>query len=82
MENNLEVLIKPLSGGAFAIALLNPTREPIAKMELKWSEVPQLKGDYVIHDIWDGRDIGDTTRDFVGAIKSHDVKVFKLTRLK
>lgn len=73
-----EIWIKPLKDDAFAVCLLHASRKFANKMELKWSEIPQLTGTYTVRDLWEAKNLGDTTKDWTGELQWHDVKLFKL----
>ena len=70
-------LAKELSDGDWAICVFNPSKAS-ATLELKWSDLPFLKGTYAVHDVWSKRDAGDTTANFSGEITSHDVALLRL----
>ncbi len=79
MENNLEVLIKPLSGGDTAICLLNRGEDP-KKLSFSWSQYG-VTGRFSIHNIWDARDQGTTDMPYTATIGRHQVILLRLKKL-
>jgi alpha-galactosidase len=76
-EPGKEIWAKELSGGDWAVCLLNTGKES-ATLELDFKQLPFLKGTYAVRDLWRKQDIGDTTHDFSGGIASHDVALLRL----
>jgi alpha-galactosidase len=81
-DANSEVWFKQLSNGDWGVCLLNPTKTT-AQLKLSWKDLTFLNGDkYQVRDIWNAKDLGDTSTDFSGEIVSHDVALFRLTQTK
>jgi alpha-galactosidase len=86
---DIEVWIKPLANGDFAVCFLN--RSPLeASLDFKWPEIasdPDFKKNYAIDnrysvfDIWNNKDLGTTATNITGTIKGHDV-LFVLLKKK
>lgn len=77
-----EIWIKELSGGQWAVCLLNPTAAS-EQIKLKWKDLTFVVGrKYLVRDLWAGKDLGDTGTNFSGDIASHDVALFWLTPAK
>jgi alpha-galactosidase len=76
-EPTREIWAKELSGGDWAVAVLNTGKEP-ATLGVSWSQLPFLKGTYSVRDLWANKDLGDTSTDFSGLVASHDVALLRL----
>jgi alpha-galactosidase len=76
-DDSKEVWAKELTSGDWAVCLFNPGKAS-ATLELKWSDLPFLKGNYTVRDVWAKKDSGDTMKDFSGEIASHDVALLRL----
>ncbi len=77
-----EIWIKELSGGQWAVCVLNPTTAS-EHIKLDWKDLTFLAGrKYLVRDLWAGQDLGDTNTSFSGEIASHDVALFRLTPAK
>jgi alpha-galactosidase len=87
-ENNLEVWVKPLKNNAWAIAFVNMKEEPV-EVEFDWTKHEigddlngrylQLKNNpYKIRDLFNHKDLGDTSTPLKTNIGVHDVFMIKL----
>lgn len=56
-NGNMEVWVKPLSGGASAVALFN-RGEDEATLTVKWADIG-LQGNHRLRDLWHRRDLDD-----------------------
>ncbi|HEX2854375.1 MAG TPA: glycoside hydrolase family 27 protein [Opitutaceae bacterium] len=81
-SRNIEVWIKELSNGEWAVCALN-TAGTTADIVIVWEYLQwQLKGHYTLRDLWAKKAAGDTKTDKTVRLESHDVALFKLTPLK
>jgi alpha-galactosidase len=79
-EGDHEVWVKPLTGGAWAVALLNRGTTPV-RMQVRWSELGLgADASMLVRDLWAHRDLGTFAGDFSARVRSHDVVMVKLTR--
>ena len=76
-EDGKEVWAKELSGGDWAVCMLNSGPET-AKLELDWKKLDFLKGNYSVRDLWGKQDVGDTASPYTAEIGSHDVALLRL----
>jgi len=82
---SLEVWVKPLTGGDWAIAMLNRGTTPLP-VNFDWTtpviadELSKRKfeGVYTIYDLWTKASRGDTSKAFVAEIPPHDVILLRL----
>ncbi len=79
VEQGKEVWVKELSGGDWAVCMLNDTPAE-AEMSLNWSDLAVLAGKtYKVRDLWAKKDLGTTKDNYTGKIVSHDVALFRLS---
>lgn len=90
VEDGVEVWVKPLSDGAWAITFLNRTELP-KKINFDWKKNPIKDADFgyeadfgktifKIKDLWKNKEVGNTNKVFTSEIAPHDVVVLKLTK--
>ncbi|AXB58817.1 glycoside hydrolase family 27 protein [Flavobacterium fluviale] len=86
--DGVEVWVKPLSDGAWAVSFVNRT-ETAKKVAFDWSknnfkdidfgyEADFSKTTFKIKDLWKNKETGNTTKVFSASIASHDVITLKL----
>lgn len=76
-----EVWVKPLSGGAFAVCILN-TQPDAAALRQDWSDLHDLAGkQFSVRDVWSGHDLGTTASPTTAAIPAHGVALLMLQPL-
>jgi len=86
--DGVEVWVKPLSDGAWAVSFINRT-ETSKKVNFDWKknnikdidfgyEADFSKTIFKIKDLWKNKEIGNTKKAFVAEIASHDVITLKL----
>jgi alpha-galactosidase len=89
-EDGLEVWVKPLSDGNWAVTFLNRS-EVSKKINFDWKkhlikdadfgyEADFSKTVYKLKDLWKNKEIGNTKKSFVSDLASHDVITLKLSR--
>jgi alpha-galactosidase len=89
-EEGLEVWVKPLSDGNWAVTFLNRS-EVSKKINFDWKkhlikdtdfgyEADFGKTVYKLKDLWKNKEIGNTKKNFVSELASHDVITLKLSR--
>jgi alpha-galactosidase len=87
-ENGLEVWVKPLSDGNWAITFLNRSEAPI-KINYDWKKNPIKDVDFgyeadfnktifKIKDLWKNKEAGNTKKNFTADLASHDVITLRL----
>jgi alpha-galactosidase len=76
-----EIWAKELSNGCWAVCFFNNSAETV-KLRINWSNLPFLKGNYEIRDLWQKKNIGQTNKKFKGEMPAHDVILVKLTPAK
>ena len=89
-ENDIEIWIKPLTNGEWALAFVNMSEQPKI---LKFDWLRHKMGDdlnqrfldfkketYSIRDLYGHKIIGNTTTELNAEIKSHDVLFIKLEK--
>jgi alpha-galactosidase len=73
-----EIWIKQLSRERWGVCILNPSPQS-TPLTLKWSDLPFLgTAKYRVRDLWQHRDLGETTTNFDREIASHDVALLRL----
>lgn len=96
----LEVYLKPLANGEFAICFFNRISQPV-NIEFNWKTlelqasqggtpllmVPEIeRNDYTfsstynLRDLWQKKEVGNTSKPYKYAIPAHDVVVLKLMK--
>lgn len=86
--DGIEVWVKPLSDGAWAISFVNRT-ETSKKINFDWKknnikdadfgyEADFSKTNFKIKDLWKNKEVGNTKKAFIAQIASHDVITLKL----
>ena len=86
----MEVWVKPLSDGNWAVTFLNRS-ELSKKINFDWKkhlikdadfgyEADFNKTIYKLKDLWKNKEIGNTKKSFVSDLASHDVITLKLSR--
>nr|WP_198999993.1 glycoside hydrolase family 27 protein [Flavobacterium sp. ASV13] len=89
-EDGLEVWVKPLSNGNWAITFLNRS-ERIKKINFDWKKntIKDVDFGYLadfnstvfkITDLWKNKETGNTRKNFISELAPHDVIALKLTR--
>jgi len=88
VEDGVEVWVKPLSDGAWAITFLNRTELP-KKINFDWKKNPIKDADFgyeadfnktifKIKDLWKNKEAGTTKKNFTADIVAHDVITLRL----
>jgi alpha-galactosidase len=77
-RNNLQIFLKPLSGGDTAVCLFNRGDQPI-EANIDWKKYG-IGPDHAIRDLWKKQAAGTTATAFRASIPKHDVIVLKLTK--
>ncbi len=81
-ETGREIWLKELSGGEWAVCLLN-TGEAPADLAIDFPSMWVLgKGPFAIRDLWDKRDAGTTAKPFTKRLEPHDVALLRLKPVK
>jgi alpha-galactosidase len=87
--DGVEVWVKPLSDGAWAVSFLNRT-DSLKKINFDWKknnfkdsdfgfETDFSKTTFKVKDLWKNKEAGTTKKIFISEIASHDVITLKLT---
>lgn len=88
IEDGVEVWVKPLSDGAWAVTFLNRTELP-KKINFDWKKNPIKDADFgyeadfnktifKIKDLWKNKEAGTTKKNFTADIVPHDVITLRL----
>ena len=88
VEDGVEVWVKPLSDGAWAVTFLNRTELP-KTINFDWKKHPIKNADfgfdadfakntYQLQDLWKNKSAGSTKKNFTAAIIAHVVITLKL----
>jgi alpha-galactosidase len=80
-EPTREIWVKELSGGEWAVALLN-TSASAADLSINFPDMWVLGGKFAIRDLWDKKDAGTTDQVFTKHLASHDVALLRLSKVK
>ncbi|MFZ5494111.1 MAG: glycoside hydrolase family 27 protein [Verrucomicrobiota bacterium] len=81
-EPGREIWVRELSGGDWAVALLNTGDEP-AELEIDFAHGWWfLGGECAVRDIWEKKDTGTTKQAFRKRLDSHDVAFLRLKPVK
>jgi alpha-galactosidase len=75
---DLQVWMKPLRGGARAVALVNRTAAP-AEIAVEWSAIGLRPGAAAVRDLWAHRDLGRHVSRFGAPVPSHGVVMVRVT---
>ncbi len=81
-EPGQEMWVRELSGGDWAVALLN-TGKSTADLSIDFSHGWWfLGGNCAVRDVWDKKDAGTTEKKFTKRLDSHDAALLRLTPIK
>jgi alpha-galactosidase len=78
---NIEIWIKELSHGEWAVCALN-TSPASADLTVEWNRLWTIQGQYSVQDLWAKKSAGDTAKPYTARVDSHDVMLFRLTPKK
>jgi alpha-galactosidase len=89
-KDSLEIWVKPLAGGDWAVCFLNRKNRPY-KFEFNWSEhhfVDSIfnmdanftRDNYKIRDLWLKKDAGSTGKVLKAELQGHDVLLLRLSK--
>lgn len=77
-RGQIDVWVRPLSGGAYAVAIVNEGQAP-ADFEPDW-EALGLSGAFRARDLWQHADMGNLSTRYAAHVSPHGVVMLKLTR--
>jgi alpha-galactosidase len=75
---DLQVWMKPLRGGARAVALVNRTETP-AKIAVEWTAIGLRPGAAAVRDLWAHRGLGRRVSRFAAQVPPHGVVMVRVT---
>ncbi|MDI1249800.1 MAG: glycoside hydrolase family 27 protein [Lacunisphaera sp.] len=78
---NLEIWVKELSGGDWAVCALNTGTAP-ADLTIAWDRLWTIRGPHTVRDLWTKKPAGDTAKPATFRVDSHDVVLLRLTPVK
>ncbi len=78
LTKDLNVFVKPLANGDYAVAILNQSDVP-QNINIKFADLG-LTGKYQIRDVWQHKLIGKSNK-WQGNVLKHETKVFRLQKL-
>ncbi len=73
-----EVWVKPLSGGATAVALFNRAATP-ARISVQWREL-KIHGAPKVRDLWAHRNLGRIKKGYSAEVPGHGVVMLRVSR--
>lgn len=73
-----EVWIKPLSGGAMAVALFNRATDPV-HVSVRWSDL-HMSGALEVRDLWAHRDLGRLKGGYSALVPGHGVVMLRVRK--
>ena len=73
-----QIWVKELSKGEWAVCFFNDS-DATVQLRIDWANLTFLKGTYRIRDIWQKKDLGQTTTGLDAPLAPHDVVLVKLT---
>jgi alpha-galactosidase len=76
-DRDLEIWKKPLSGGEYALGLLNRAGET-RELAVKWSDIA-LARPWKVRDLWARKDLGVFRDSFTTPLARHETRVLRLT---
>ncbi len=76
-EEGKEIWAKELSGGDWAVCVLNSGPET-AKLDIDWTKLDFLHGPYSVRDLWAKQDVGDTNTPYSAEVESHGDSLLRL----
>ncbi len=79
-ETGREIWVRELSGGDWAVCVLN-TGATAADLTTDWSAIPIIDREYAVRDVWAKKNLGTTRTPRTDHVESHDVMLFRLSRL-
>ena len=78
---NIEIWMKELSNGEWAVCALNTSTAP-ADLMIEWRRLWTLKGVYSVKNLWTKKSEADTRQPATFRVDSHDVVLLRLTPAK
>ena len=78
---NIEIWMKELSNGEWAVCALNTSTAP-ADLMIEWRRLWTLKGVYSVKNLWTKKSEADTRQPATFRVDSHDVVLLRLTPVK
>jgi alpha-galactosidase len=79
-QDRLEVWAKPLSDGTVAVGLFNRGLQA-AKITARWSDIG-VSGSQPVRNLWQHRDLGSFSNQFVADVPAHGAVLIKVGRAK
>jgi alpha-galactosidase len=76
-----EIWVKELSNSNWAVCFFNNSEEKV-QIRVHWPHLSFLQGNYDVRDVWQGKSLGTTAKDFIGDLPARDVILFKLSPVK
>ncbi|HUZ47315.1 MAG TPA: glycoside hydrolase family 27 protein [Terriglobia bacterium] len=73
-----EVWVKPLAGGAMAVALFNRADTP-ARISVRWREI-KMRGTPQVRDLWAHRDLGRIKNGYSAEVPGHGVVMLRVSK--
>ena len=77
---NIEVWVKELSNGEWAVCALN-TSSAAADITVEWNRLWTIQGPFSVHDVWANQERGDNQKPLTVNLASHDVVLLRLKPL-
>lgn len=76
-----EVWVRPLSDGAWAVAVHNTSTEE-QEIDVEWHYYWTIQGKFQVRDIWNKKDLGTNEKNLKVRLAPHDTAFLRLTPIK
>ena len=76
-----QIWAKELSNGEWAVCFFNDSAAPV-ELRINWENLTFLQGTYRVRDLWQKKDLGQTSTELRAGVGTHDVLLVKLTPVK
>jgi len=73
-----QIWVKELSHGEWAVCFFNSGDDTV-QLRIDWNHLTFLKGSYRIRDLWQKKDLGQSSAEFRAPLAPHDVVLLRLT---
>ena len=80
-SKNIEVWVKELSNGEWAVIAHNTSTAP-ADIVVEWSRLWTIQGKFNVRDVWAKQAVGDTSQPRTVRLDGHDAALFRLSPMK
>lgn len=78
-KDDVDVFVKPLMDGSFAVGLLNRNDKAAKKIKINWDDL-KITGKHLVRDLWERKDLGDYSDSFEVEVPVHSCKVIRISK--